>query len=128
MNNRFKAVTSAEEEEANKVEEREQKELSKNFFSLLFTDGLISKQAATNMLPFIVFVALLAMFYIGNDHHIENNIRTINKLNKEVNELSWDYKTLKAELMLKSTQTEVSKKADSLGLIEPLYPPKVLTY
>lgn len=127
MSNRFKD-TSTFGSEAEELDEHEKNELPKNFFALLFTDGIISKQAATNMLPFIVFVALLAMFYIGNDHHIESNIRKINKLNKAVNELSWDYKTLKAELMLKSTQTEVSKKADSLGLQEPISPPKVLTY
>lgn len=109
-------------------EENDKAELSKNFFTLLLTDGVISKQTATNMLPFIVFIALLAILYIGNHHHVESSIRKIDKLNKEVNELSWDYKTLKAELMLKSTQTEVSKKADSLGLIEPLYPPKRIEY
>lgn len=112
----------AEPEESNKAE------LPKNFFTLLLTDGVISKQTATNMLPFIVFIALLTILYIGNHHHVESSIRKIDKLNKEVDELSWDYKTLKAELMLKSTQTEVSKKADSLGLIEPLYPPKRIEY
>ena len=108
----------AEPEESDKAKKK------KNFFTLLLTDGVISKQTATNMLPFIVFIALLAILYIGNHHHVESSIRKIDKLNKEVDELSWDYKTLKAELMLKSTQTEVSKKADSLGLTEPLYPPK----
>ena len=98
----------------------------KNFFEFLFVDGTISQQNATNKLPFIVFIALLAMFYIGNHHHVENNIRRTKQLSKEVDELGWDYKTLKAELMLKSTQTEVSKRADSIGLIEPLYPPKKL--
>lgn len=104
----------------------EQIELPKNFFTLLLSEGIISTQAATNMLPFIVFMAFLAMIYIGNHHHVENSIRKIDKLNKEVAELGWDYKTLKAELMLKSTQSEVSKKTDSLGLKEPAYPPRVI--
>jgi hypothetical protein len=64
------------------------------------------------------------MIYIGNRHFAENNIRDIDKLSKEVKELSWDFKTLKADLMLKSTQTEVAKVVDSLGLIEPNEPPK----
>lgn len=104
----------------------EQIELPKNFFTLLLSEGIISTQAATNMLPFIVFIAFLAMLYIGNHHHVESSIRKIDKLNKEVAELGWDYKTLKAELMLKSTQSEVSKKTDSLGLKEPAYPPRVI--
>ena len=45
-------------------------------------------------------------------------------MRKEVTELSAEYKVLKAELMLKSTKTEVAKQADTLGLIEPVEPPK----
>ena len=76
------------------------------------------------MLPFIIFIAFLGMIYIGNRHFAENNIRDIDKLSKEVKELSWDFKTLKADLMLKSTQTEVAKVVDTLGLKEPVEPPK----
>ncbi|MFZ4101530.1 MAG: FtsL-like putative cell division protein [Sphingobacterium thalpophilum] len=106
------------------AEQSEKAELPKNFFTLMFTEGVISKESATHLLPFVVFIAFLAMIYIGNRHFAENNIRDIDKLSKEVKELSWDFKTLKADLMLKSTQTEVAKVVDSLGLIEPDEPPK----
>lgn len=102
----------------------EKVEIPKNFFTQLFTEGVISKQAATDFLPFIIFIAFLGMIYIANRHLAENNIRDIDKLSKEVKELSWDFKTLKADLMLKSTQTEVAKEVDTLGLIEPNDPPK----
>ena len=75
------------------------------------------------MLPFIIFLAFLAIVYIGNRHFAENNIRDIDKLGKEVKELSWDFKTTKADLMLKSTQTEVAKLVDTLGLKESVEPP-----
>lgn len=101
----------------------EKVDIPKNFFTQLFTEGVISKQAATDILPFIFFVAFLGMIYIANRHLAENNIRDIDKLNTEVKELSWDFKTLKADLMLKSTQTEVAKEVDTLGLIEPNEPP-----
>ena len=64
------------------------------------------------------------MIYIGNRHFAENNIRDIDKLGNEVKELSWDFKTLKADLMLKSTRTEVANEVDKLGLMEPIEPPK----
>ncbi len=127
MNNQFKQDKTEEEldQEAEPITEQSEKaELPKNFFTLMFTEGVISKEAATNLLPFIVFIAFLAMIYIGNRHFAENNIRDIDKLSKEVKELSWDFKTLKADLMLKSTQTEVAKEVDTLGLIEPNEPPK----
>jgi hypothetical protein len=64
------------------------------------------------------------MIYIGNRHSAENNIRSIDKLGKEVKELSWEFKTLKADLMFKSKQTEVIKRVDSLlGLKVSIKPP-----
>ncbi len=127
MNNQFKQDKAEEEldqEAEHFAEQSEKAELPKNFFTMMFTEGVISKDSATHMLPFVIFIAFLAMIYIGNRHFAENNIRDIDKLSKEVKELSWDFKTLKADLMLKSTQTEVAKEVDTLGLIEPNEPPK----
>lgn len=125
MNNQFKRETTEEVEVEREVQpEKEKAELPRNFFTMMFTDGVISKEAATDMLPFIIFIAFLGMIYIGNRHFAENNIRDIDRLGKEVKELSWDYKTLKADLMMKSTQTEVAKEVDTLGLMEPVEPPK----
>ncbi|WP_423149054.1 FtsL-like putative cell division protein [Rubrolithibacter danxiaensis] len=125
MTNRFKELIEEEEIEKEVQPRKEEKaEVPKNFFTLLFTEGVMSKEAATEMLPFIIYLAFLGMIYIGNRHFAEKNIRDIDKLSKEVKELSWDYKTLKADLMLKSTQTEVAKQVDTLGLKEPVEPPK----
>lgn len=124
MSNRFRNETTEGEVEQEVQPEVEKAELPRNFFTTLLTEGVISKEAATEMMPFIVFIAFLGMIYIGNRHFAEKNIRDIDKLNREVKELSWDYKTLKADLMLKSTQTEVAKKVDTLGLEEPVEPPK----
>lgn len=126
MNNRFRNELE-EEEEIQQVQPEEPKaEKPRNFFTILFTEGVVSKEAATDMLPFIFFIAFLGMLYIGNRHFAENNIRSIDKLQKEVLELSTNYKVLKADLMQRSTKTEVANQVDSLnlGLIEPVEPPK----
>ena len=124
MSNRFRqSVEEDEVPEEVQPEVRGKAELPRNFFTQLLTEGVISKQAATDMLPFIIFIAFLGMVYIGNRHFAENNIRTIDKLGKEVKELSWDFKTTKADLMLKSTQTEVATLVDTLGLKESVEPP-----
>jgi len=94
------------------------------FFKKLFTDGVVSKEAATEALPFLLFVSFLCMLYIANSHMAVKNIRSIDKLNKEVKELSWEYKSLKADLMFKSKLTEVAKKVDTLGIKELTEPPK----
>ncbi|HEY0055788.1 MAG TPA: FtsL-like putative cell division protein [Pedobacter sp.] len=127
MSNRFRSQIEEEEEEKGPEPELKQKaELPKNFLTTFLTEGVVSKESATQMMPFVIFLAMLGMIYIANRHFTEKSIREIDKLNKEVKELSWDYKTLKAELMQKSTQTEVAKQVDTLGLKEPVEPPMKL--
>ena len=128
MTNRLKSEIEEpvlkEEVEQEKVRKEEKKEVAPGFFTNLFTKGIVSKEAATDALPFIAFLAFLGMIYIGNRHTAENNIRKIDQLGKEVKELSWDFKTLKADLMFQSKQTEVVKRVDSvLGLKVPVQPP-----
>lgn len=94
------------------------------FFKKFFTDGVVTKEAATEMLPFLLFLSFLCMLYIANSHMAVKNIREIDKLSKEVKELSWEYKSLKADLMYKSKLTEVAKKVDTLGIYELTEPPK----
>jgi hypothetical protein len=126
MTNRLR--TQIDEEEAEKkliVEERpKEKEIPDNFLSQFFVKKIFNAEAATGALPFVLFLALLGMIYIGNRHLAEKNIRDIDKISKEVKELSWDYKTTKAELAYKSTLTEVAKRADTLGIKESVQPPQ----
>jgi hypothetical protein len=129
MTNRLRTEIQEEVEAEKKliVEEKPVKEIPDNFLMQFFTKGFITTEAATNALPFILYVAFLGMVYIGNRHLAENNIRDIDKLTKEVKELSWDYKTTKADLAFKSTLTEVEKRADTLGIKESMQPPQKIT-
>jgi hypothetical protein len=129
MNNRLKTDILEEEEDEREliVEEKPVREITENFFTHLFSKQLFSTESATRALPFVLYVAFLAMLYIANRHFAEKNVRTIDKLNKEVKELNWDYKTNKAELAYKSTLTEVEKRADTLGIKQSLAPPQKIT-
>ncbi|MCY1529379.1 hypothetical protein D9M68_645190 [compost metagenome] len=94
------------------------------FFRKLFTEGVVTKESATEVLPFLIFLCVLVMIYIANSHMAIKKVREIDKLSKEVKELSWEYKSLKADLMFKSKLTEVAKKVDTLGVKELVVPPK----
>ncbi|MFI5136850.1 MAG: FtsL-like putative cell division protein [Sphingobacteriales bacterium] len=125
MTNRLRNQIEEEEEEKKLVvEEKPAKEFPDNFLTQFFTKGLFNAEVATRALPFVLFLALLGMIYIANRHLAEKNIRDIDKIGKEVKELSWDYKTTKADLAYKSTLTEVAKRADTLGIKESLQPPQ----
>ncbi len=126
MTNRLR--TEIQEEEVEKeliVEEKPVKEISESALWQLFTKNF-NAERATSALPFVLFLALLGMIYIGNMHLAEKNIRDIDKISKEVKELSWDYKTAKADLAYKSTLTEVAKRVDTLGIKESIEPPQRL--
>jgi len=130
MSNQFKKRFEDEEIDLPPVKEKEEYKApvaegsTTAFFRKLFTEGVVTKEAATEMLPFLIFLCVLVMVYIGNSHMAVTNIRNIDKLNKEVTELSYEYKSLKAALMFKSKLTEVAKKVDTLGIKELIEPPK----
>ena len=125
MKNRLRNLT---EEETEQIKEQEPvKDASENLFAQFFSKGIITAETATGALPFILFLAFLGMLYIANRNYAEKNIRDIEKINKEVKELSYDYKTTKAELAYRSTLTQVAIKADTLGIKESLTPPEKIT-
>jgi hypothetical protein len=131
MNNKFREHLVEEPELEEEIEvkvkskpRQKEPDSSNAFFKKLFTEGVVSKESATEMLPFLIFLSVLCMLYIANSHMAIKNIRNIDKLNKEVKELSWEYKSLKADLMFKSKLTEVAKKVDTLGIKELTEPPK----
>jgi hypothetical protein len=127
MNNRFREHIEDEPEMEEEIELKVKKNAPESenlFFKKLFAEGVVSKEAASQMLPYLIFLAMLCMLYIANSHMAIKNIRKIDQLNKEVKELSWEYKSLKADLMFKSKLTEVARKVDTLGIKELTEPPK----
>ncbi|UII29229.1 hypothetical protein LVD15_12625 [Fulvivirga maritima] len=75
-------------------------------------------------LPHVLFVTAIGIFYIGNSHYAEKNVRKIDRLKTEVEDLRADYTTLKADYMFASKQSEVAKNVKKLGLKESLQPPE----
>ncbi|OCX51486.1 hypothetical protein BEL04_15785 [Mucilaginibacter sp. PPCGB 2223] len=130
MTNRLREEIREEEEQQEKelvVEERAPKVAPENFFTQFLKNGVVTTESATRALPFMLYLALLAMIYIANKHLAEKNVRLIDKLGKEVKELNFDFKSTKADLAYKTTLTEVAKRVDTLGIKESLTPPQKLT-
>ncbi len=99
----------------------------KSLFSLLdgalnldrfFGNGIPMKHA-----PKVVFLTFVALIYIANSHFADKNIRRIEKLKTEVEDLRADYTTLKASYMYDSKQSEVAKKVQAFSLEESKTPP-----
>lgn len=91
--------------------------------SLCSQQKKLSSYLVARNLPFAAFVIFLGLLYISNRHLAERTVRAIDRLGRDVKELSWDYKSLSADLMKMTTQTEIAKRADTLGLKERTEPP-----
>src|SRR5512145_1462592 len=79
-------------------------------------------------LPFVLFLTLLGIIYIGNRFHAERMVRKIEELKIEVGNLRSEQITVASELMNISRPSQVSDLVESkgLGLKESLEPPKKL--
>ncbi|MEJ5054781.1 FtsL-like putative cell division protein [Sphingobacterium sp. MYb382] len=117
-----KELSEEVQEQMNDSVEEKVEETRDFIRSLVSTKKLSSYLVARN-LPFAAFIAFLGLLYISNRHLAERTVRTIDRLGRDVKELSWDYKSLSAELMKMTTQTEIAKRADTLGLKERKEPP-----
>jgi Bacteriodetes cell division protein (FtsL-like) len=77
-------------------------------------------------IPFFLFITGLAVIYIYNGHYADKTARDINKVNNDLKELQYEYKTLRSEVMFRSKQSELAKAVEPFGLKALMVPPIVL--
>lgn len=100
-------------------------QVGSSFLSVI-NGNVFTREAVIRLMPFLLFLALLALLYISVGFITEGNVREINKLNVEIKELRSEYITTKSELMHHSKQSELVDLiiARDLGLEESFEPPK----
>ncbi len=90
-----------------------------------FLDGsFMAKENVVEMLPFLLFISLIGIFYISIRYYSEKNVFKMNAISNELKELRSEYISTKSELMFKSKQSEVAKAIAETGLKESVVPPK----
>ena len=87
---------------------------------------MLNYQSIVKQIPFFLFLALLAVVYIYNGHHADKTIREISKIERELKELKYEYKTVKGDVLFRSKQSEVVKAVEPLGLKELTLAPLVI--
>jgi len=87
---------------------------------------LLNYQSIVKQIPFFLFLALLAVVYIYNGHYADKTIRVINRTERELKELQYEYKTVKGDVLFRSKQSELVKAVEPLGLKELMAAPAVL--
>ncbi|MEI8203022.1 MAG: FtsL-like putative cell division protein [Bacteroidota bacterium] len=88
-------------------------------------DGtILTRSNVLNALPFILFLAFLAIIYIANTYFAYKHIREINTIRNELKEIRFEYISLKSELINRTKQSEIVLKLSGTGIKESEAPPR----
>ncbi|WP_306640343.1 FtsL-like putative cell division protein [Sanyastnella coralliicola] len=105
---------------------------SRGRFSRLVTNVLsgefLTKESVTAHLPFVLYVCAFFLLSIYIGYVFENTEREKIRVERQLQELSAEYKTLKSELEAKKQQSSVAQAISSLGLVEPTAPPVIIEF
>lgn len=92
-----------------------------------FLDGsILIKDFMVKQLPFIIFITVLAIIYIGNRYHAEKVYRKHLLIQNELKEMRAEAITTASELMFMSKQSMVVRlvEEEGLNIKEAKVPPK----
>jgi hypothetical protein len=106
---------------------KKQRKIGKPIHDLLEGDFLSQKGVVRN-LPFLFFLAIIAIIYIANTYYAEKTFKEIEQTKNELKELRYQYITTKSMLMYQSQEGVVGKQGERLGLKETLIPPYKVYY
>ena len=83
----------------------------------------LTRERTAKHLPFLLFLAFVAIIYIGNSYYAEKNIRKIERLQKQLKEMRYEYITNKSHVMHSSRQSQVATSLKDKGIKESTVPP-----
>lgn len=93
----------------------------------VMSGSFLSKDSAINALPFMIFLTLVALFYIANGYYAEEQIRQQNQLTGELKELRSEFIISKSVLSTVNLQTSVRDRVLPMGLKESVVnPPSII--
>jgi len=117
------------EEKTDKVEfidsKIENEEVSGFTLKGIIDGSVLTMQSFVKQVPFILYLVLLSMIYIGNRYHAERVFRNMTNLRDEVRDLRAEQITTASELMNLSKPSKVQDLINQKGLElkEPTKPP-----
>lgn len=106
-------------------EPKEKKDDRKAKFRDVLDGSLLTRENVIRQLPFVLFLTLLLVIYIGNRYHAERVIRKTLNLQTELKELRARSISTASELEYLSNQTQVARLVEqkNLGLRYSEKPP-----
>jgi len=91
---------------------------------MVLDGAFLDQRNSNNWLSIIFFLAFLGLIYISNNYLAEKKIREIEKINKNIKELKFEYVQLRADLMEESRPSVVAQKLEKYGIKPLVEPPR----
>jgi len=93
-------------------------------FKNMASGKFLMNESTIKSVPFILFLALLGMLYIANNHYYERTVRSTNHIKKELKELRFEYIATKSQYSDSTKQSKVARRLAELGIHEAVRPPE----
>ncbi len=97
---------------------------ARKFIRVVNVFSYFDRKAVMSFMPYLFFLFLIALLYIGNSYYAEKTVRDIDRTEKELKELRSEFITGRSELMYRSKLTEVAASLQSRGVKESTVAPK----
>lgn len=120
-------IRSTKEEAPEQISPRKKKSddsTARKFIRVVNVFGYFDRTAVVSFMPYLFFLFLLALFYIGNSYYAEKTIRDIDKTAKDIKELRAEFITVRSDLMYRSKLTAVAAEIQSRGIKESTMAPR----
>ena len=122
--NKIKEKVLVEEtKEENTPKKTPRPKASKNLIRFMNMFGFFNRNQIAHSMPFILFVTLLIIGYIGNSYYAEHVIREIDKTKTDLKENRAQYISIMSKLMYQSNQTQIAKALEPNQIKESTEPP-----
>lgn len=109
------------------TEEKNNREGFLSYFFAFLTGQVIQQMNLRKTAPLIAYIALLALFIIGNTYYGQKQVSRIETLQREIKELKFNHTITKSGLMELTKQSTLEQKLKDRGLRISTEPPRKIT-
>jgi len=95
-----------------------------NLFVQVLTGNILTRDGIVNQVPFVLYISLLLVIYIGYGYYAEKTVRELDKEDKRLKEIKSEYTTTSTKLEVLRQQSKVAEEIARMGLEESRVPPK----
>lgn len=95
-----------------------------NIVIQVLNGNILTRSKVIAMVPFVLYLALLGVLYIGYGYHAEKTVRELDRVDRQLKEIKSEYTTTSTKLEVLRQQSKVAAEIEKMGLEESRTPPR----